>query len=147
MKKLLLLMFIITLVGCNNEPEYGTIPFTKVNNLPIVSLTINNKHVKLLVDTGANSNILHEPLKTKLGFNVHDSKVVFSGIGGKQNSKEVTNSVLRYRDSIINIQFKASDLTHVRKVLRIDGVIGSEYLNQNDIVIDYKNKKLYKNNN
>lgn len=145
-KLITLFTIVIIFISCKTEPKHGTIPFNKFNNLPIVTLSINDKKVRLLLDTGANSNILDESLENKLKFKTYESDIIFNGIGGQQKSKIVKNIIVKYKDSIIKIKFKASDLTNIRKVIYIDGIIGSEFFNQNNIVIDYKNNKMYRNN-
>src|SRR5690606_16577565 len=112
------------------------------NNLPIVTFDINGNYVKLLVDTGSTLNVLDSSLKSKLKFTSKPSDITFEGIGGNKRAEVVENALVKYKDSIVYIKFTTFDLSNVGKSIGVQGVIGSEFLEDNGYVVDFVNNKL-----
>ena len=51
-----------------------------------------------------------------------------------------------YNREPMYIRFKSADMKNIRHKLGIVGIIGSDYLLQHNMIIDYKNKVLRKSN-
>lgn len=142
MKKLTLILIFI-LIGCSNPPtNINEIPFIQYNNLPIITLEVNGKMIRLLVDTGSTQNILDSNSKNYLNFSTIETYDIINGIGGHRNLEIVNNVTVKYRDSVIKIDFVAADLGNVANSLGIKGIVGSNFLEENGYLVDFVNNKL-----
>lgn len=145
MKKFIILLIAIITLSCSKDKgNINEIPFNQTNNLPIVTLNINGHYVRLLVDTGSTMNILDKSLKTKLRFTSDPSSIEFEGIGGNRNAEVVGNTLVKYKEDIVFIRFVTLDISNISKTTGIQGIIGSEFLEENGYMIDFKNNKLIK---
>lgn len=147
MKKTIILIAVLIFTSCTERQiEPNIINFEVKNNLPIIKATINGKGVKLLVDSGASSSIIDYTLKDKLAFQTYneDGGVTYNGIGGSTQGHSVTNLALKYNDSILHVKFRAIYFKNVRNSLGVAGVLGSDYLLKNGLILDYTNKQIRK---
>lgn len=146
MKKLLIVLMILLLAGCSNpEPGPNEILFNTVNSTPVITVDLNGKYARLLVDTGASLSILHKGGEDKYGFRTTTSEDNVSGIGGTIRQYNTFNVNISYKDSTLNIPFKAANLNAVHNSIYVDGIIGSDWLKRNDVIIDFRNNKLILN--
>jgi len=147
MKKILIVLAIITLFSCEREIEPNTMNFTIRKGLPMLRVNINGLNGFLLVDTGASTSILDSSVVNIYKFKVYrfiDMEV--SGIGGAIGMYYTADVDLKYNDESMNVNFKSSNLRNVRNNLGVIGILGSDYLIKNEIIVDYKNKVLRKSN-
>lgn len=139
MKKLItIMMLLVVLTGCKREdPQPNQIRFAKVNNLPIIEAEINGKKARLLVDTGASQSLLDLTSQKRYEFEAYELKDEFHGIGGQTTIFSVHRAVVKYRDSTLNANFHAADLSHLRKTYGIIGIVGSDWLRRQRANINY----------
>lgn len=143
MKNIKYIILFIILFSCDKSSiNINEIPFNQYNNLPIITVDINGKYVKLLVDTGSTQNILDINSKQKLGFTTQKTHFSIGGIGGNRELETVQNTTVKYKGSILKIDFIAIDLSNVTASIGIQGIIGSGFLEENGYTIDFVNNKL-----
>lgn len=143
MKKLIYLILAVILFSCSRtNKNVNEIPFIQYNNLPIITLEVNGKMIRLLVDTGSTQNILDSNSKNYLNFSTIETYDIINGIGGHRNLEIVNNVTVKYRDSVIKIDFVATDLGNVANSLGIRGIVGSNFLEKNGYLVDFVNNKL-----
>lgn len=143
MRKLIPIIALLILASCGkSEPEPNQIRFAKVNSLPIIEVTINGKNARLLVDTGASQSLLDVTASQRYGFNAFEVDDEFHGIGGVSTVFEVNKATVRYRDSLLNANFKAADLGHLRRSYGISGIVGSDWLRKRAAQINYSNNMI-----
>jgi len=147
---MLLFTFIVIIISYNhilNEKNKinDSISFEVNTSLPIITATLNGVEGKFLLDTGASISILNYESIDDYNFIVfpYSNKTV-TGLGGSKYLFDVTKTQMMYNNKIIPINFKCTDITKLSNTLNIIGVIGSDFLIVNDLVIDYKNKILRK---
>ena len=120
------------------------IEFKTFKGLPVVPLELNGKVGLFLIDTGSVYSIIDMNIRRRYGFKVWKDNRTANGIGG--SVIKIYNSNIKqviYKDKIINITFKSADLSDLKRQLHVIGIIGSDWINKNDIVIDFKNKVLW----
>jgi hypothetical protein len=151
MKKIILLIILslmtITISCKKDKPIPESIKFSIPEQLPIINVTINGKKAKLLLDTGASSSLIDSNLAEKYGFSVYNLiDMDVNGIGGSQKLYHTKGVEVYYLEQPMYVRFKSTDLRDIRLQLGIVGVVGTDYLQQHEMVIDYKNKVLRKSN-
>ena len=110
-----------------------------MNNLPIITVDINGKPGRLLIDTGASVSIIHTREANKYGFSTGKSKDPVFGIGGGTNALSTYNLRVTYRDSLIDTDFIALDLTDVKRNTGVVGILGSDWMKRNRVTVDFDN--------
>lgn len=157
MKKILNYIFFIGIlllsIGCNNknnnEYKFETNLFGQNNTLPIINIKLNNLPAKLIIDTGSEINIINSTYYYKHidAFVVLDTNFTeIQTITGK--IYEENYIVKSYINDSIPIIFNVMDINNtidhifLNQQDYVDGIIGVEFLYDNNLVIDFKNKKL-----
>lgn len=144
MKKLITLIFALIVISCTKDIP-NTIKFSTSKGVPTIKAKLNGIDGTFLIDTGASISIIDSSLVHEYGFKlIKFTNGTVNGIGGSVGLYETTNAKLFYNDTAMYVNFKASNLTHVRETLNIVGIIGTDYFQQNNIIIDYENNVLRK---
>jgi predicted aspartyl protease len=112
---------------------------------------INGKTAKLLIDTGASNSCIHSELKEY--FNLKEKGDPFDAAGASEGKMQAVMTleckIQLGRSFKGNQAFVLIDLNHVNATLnsqgavRIDGIIGADFLKSNKAVIDYSLRKLF----
>lgn len=137
----IILLILLTLLSCNND----SIPFSTEIGMPILDVNINGKDAKLLLDTGASISIIDSSAVSEYDFNIYDkTNLNVSGIGGTIKLYYTDNTYTMSGVHTLDIDFKASNLTELRRNLGVVGVLGSDYLKENKLIIDFTNNTLRK---
>lgn len=163
MKKLILLLFTLIIFSCNNSGAslkdaiplqkekvvMETIPFVMVNNLPIIEAELNGINAKFLIDSGASISALDLNSMYIYGFSINENKPIelVNGVGGSQSLYYMKNA--RFDSCIkdsIEVVFRGMDLRRFREDYGILGILGSDYLESHEFLIDYNNKVIKRNN-
>lgn len=151
-KKNLILIFAFIVVIVSYSHIYKTnkitddfIYFNVTSGLPIINVTLNGVESRFLLDSGASNSILNCDLFDKYDFiKLRKPISIVTGLGGSRYVYEITGTQLIYNDKIIPINFRCTDISILSNSLDIVGLIGSDFLIKNDLIIDYKNKVLRK---
>ena len=148
MKKILLILtFTLVILSCEKNEIPNTIDFNTQNNLPMIKVNLNGKKAKFLVDSGASISILDSSAVSYYNFKVYRyTDMNVSGVGGRIKLYYVKDAKLIYGNEPMYVRFKSANLFKLRKELGIIGIIGGDFLIQNNMVLDYKNNKLRKSN-
>ena len=121
----------LALVSCGLGPAIS-LPVEVNWQAAIVTVTINQRRARLLLDTGANVSVINRNAASVLGLTVvPDTKSVFQAVGGKASSERAT---------VQNLTIGGVALTDlsvgVNKETIEDGVLGLDVLQQFDADID-----------
>ena len=154
MKKISILIIILLIANIllikNRSPK--VIPFKNSHNedirIPIIQKDINNKEVLFILDSGANISIIDSTWyynNRQVFTETEDVNMVLIGISGivSINSKIVYTEI--DEDYVV---FAITDLVPVTQNLskqgfKIVGILGSDYLMDNNLIIDYKKQAVY----
>lgn len=140
----------VLLITCTKkEFAPNEIELVYYNGLYFIDLKVNEIKGRFLLDTGANLSYVNYGSIDK--FNLHIKETRFetelTGIGGVS---EQVYSLYKFKMSELNgkelpnnIEFRSTDLSKTR--LRLDGIIGSDYLKKNKGIINYSNNTLVLN--
>lgn len=122
----------------------------KLCGLPVITLTSNDVDVNFLLDTGANKsfidiNVVNDLMSCK----IEGKNAYVSGINDSKSETELYDIVLSYKNILFENKFHAFDFSKsfgkVDKMygVKINGIIGSDFLNKYKYVIDYKGHIAY----
>ena len=111
---------------------------------------INGKSAVLLVDTGASNSCIHNALQDHFELRVKGDPFDAAGASeGKMQAVMTRPSKIQLGRSFKGKQgFVLLDLNHVNTslisqgALKIDGILGADFLKKNKAVIDYEQRKL-----
>jgi len=124
---------------------YEVVPFTLQAHIPIISIEIRNKKLKMGLDCGAGANLLYAKYVQDILPSMEGvDTVILQGAGktgsnvqlAKVNETNVGNIV--YKN--LNYVFEDATLTQLNYGygLSIDGLLGYEFLSKRIVIINYK---------
>ena len=122
--------------------------FKMAKHLPVLEVMVDNFILKLGVDTGAEVNLLHKKWERKL-YNhfLNYEEVQLSGASKQQklSSKSVFDEMEVNNEPFTRMKTLITDLSHLMNNYRIkiDGLLGYEFLSKSVISINFKKKELY----
>ena len=155
MKKISILIIILLLVSniffIKNKTS-KIVPFKNSHNedirIPIIQKDINNEKVLFILDSGANISIIDSTWyydNKHMFTEAENINMVLTGISGvvSINSKIIYTEI--DEDYVV---FTITDLIPVTQNLskqgfKIVGILGSDYLKDNNLIIDYKKQAVY----
>ncbi|EQB61438.1 pol polyprotein [Vairimorpha apis BRL 01] len=113
-----------------------------VNDL-ILETYIEGQKVKALLDTGAQKTFIDYDLAEKLNKTKREEKEVLVETANKQGIKlnEVVDTTINFKD----IQKNFNISPYVFKNCATDIILGNEFLLNNEVILDFKNKKFFWN--
>lgn len=117
--------------------------------IPVVKFNVNGVMACFIVDTGSNGSILDYKWykeNSELFTFKKDTYIDYVGVSGVSTIRTV------YVDGLvngINVNFTTSDLSAIIKTLKnhnlnVIGILGSVYLEENNYIIDYNTKSIYR---
>lgn len=143
MKKVVAILAVLLMISCNKtslgESEIG---IKTRGGLPFIEIEINGNKAEFLLDTGANMSYINSKKIGDFGILINSNApgTDLTGVGG---SGGITNGVYKFSikkndttELPNNINFRTTDLSNIG--IKIDGIIGSDYLRKNNALIDYK---------
>ncbi len=146
-------IFSTALAGQIHKPfKWVKIPFVWENNTIIIQVKINNHTAHLILDTGAKNIIMTNPEILKENEMKNFKPILIRGLGSEQiiegfysdNNDFKIKDVLFEKYPVIWLKEKLIDFSKYYKH-PVDGVLGSRFLKDFVLEINYKNKfiKLY----
>lgn len=106
----------------------------------MVEGSINNIPTTFIIDSGANISVINT--KTDSIFNFTIDKTTppnyINGVTSSQRLYNLNNVSIDIGDEKLNIKAKGINLSNVNLV----GIIGTDYLIKNEIIINFKNKTI-----
>lgn len=115
--------------------------FKICNGLPVIELTVNGVKGDFIIDTGSNASALDIDFAKKALVILENEDVQINGLGGEVIGYDVVGAKTHFMGSRIKMNFKAIKI----KTLNVDGIVGSDFLADNMVVLDYKNKTIKTN--
>lgn len=128
-----------------------TIALIHHGHLYFIRVKLNNRNANLLVDTGAAASLLDINQANDYEFRFYETDHKFSGLGGLSNGYRVTDYKFDHDSTSLPVYPFGADLESVvdsfnERGMPIVGILGSDFLKNNDAIIDYKKKVLILNN-
>lgn len=120
--------------------------FDFVDHLPVITVKVGKRKLRFAIDTGAGVNIIDED-KEEL-FLAVGKQMNIQGLDGKNTINDVVTipglSILKTGEQE-DVSFVSMDLTHLQSPAGrpISGIIGSAFLRNYVVSIDYRRRKLY----
>lgn len=118
-------------------------------NIPIATFYQGNKELNFVLDTGSDDNIISKEALQNIMYQPVEHEGTLAGVGGVY-SVEACTIPFKYEDEDFNAKFLISDtiknaFDDVRKAhaIQLHGMIGSKFLRENGIVLDFKNLSAY----
>lgn len=136
------LSFILFACSNNREPH----SFINHGNIPIIEMILDGDTVNMIVDSGAEYSIINSDYykNNHLHFTpMNQMEVMFTGIGGEHIQ---ISDIVWTHTSLGRIIFVEHDISAVVSEFpnyNIAGLIGSDFLRQNNYVVDYKVRRIY----
>lgn len=159
MKNILYVFVLLTLLifsSCDKNREERSIQFNsslflKEKTIPIITFKLDNDKINLILDTGSELNILNESY-----YKSHSDNFIL--VDSVNNHINTVNGMILQKTYIvettlndsINIRFNVMDITNMidnifyNQQIISDGLLGIDFFYDNNVVIDFKNKKLSK---
>ena len=145
MKYVLLIIISLVLFSCKTNTAISlkeNIPFSG-EQLVVIGIPINNKIEYFLIDTGSSiSYIAIEFLNNERCFKISEDEMTFAGINNNVNYKTAKVKVTIFNESY---WFNTVSLYAINKVIKkpIIGILGSDFLRRNKLIIDYNKRIIY----
>lgn len=121
-------------------------------NIPIATFYQGDKEIIFLLDSGSDRNVINEDALKLFDHTLKEkdasSVTHLSGVGGSQEVETCTMS-FGTEDSKYTTDFLVTDLSPafdgIRKehCIQIHGILGSTFLKEHHIILDYKNLSAY----
>lgn len=157
MKKLLIPLLAISLLGCTKEVNVSnqfvyTHKIIKRDYLPIVEGALNGKKAYFLLDTGASISVLDVTKATQYGFTLGDmNDFTISGYGGVSNNVVKLNNVnIKLGSEEMDSEFLGKDIGYLVDAVqnatsyKIVGIIGNNNIAGNDLILDFETDYILK---
>lgn len=154
MLRIIVLLFLLIFSSCDRNRNEQTIQFNqslflKEKTIPVITFKLNNDKINLILDTGSELNILNEDY-----YKSHSEKFIL--IDSVNNPINTVNGTILQKTYIvetalndsINVRFNVMDITNMidnifySQQMMTDGLLGIDFFYDNNVVIDFKNKKL-----
>lgn len=136
------------LFGCNvtnKTVSVKEIDLYEYKNMHFINVKLNGKMCRLLVDTGASKSLLDISKAKTYDFDILlFNKDKYIGLGGKRD----IYIVYGYETEPFHVAFLGTDLSEVTEYfsenhMPIIGVLGVDFLENNQSRIDFKTNKIY----
>lgn len=115
--------------------------------LPILTVTLNNTPVNLIIDSGSTTSYLDKSLMSLIGDNyTKKSSLKVYGIAGESGKAKRITTALCINNKDISTDFLVRDLSKSFSPIeestgvQIHGLLGSDFLNENSAVLDFAAK-------
>lgn len=120
--------------------------------IPIATFHQGDKELVLLLDTGSDKNVIDANALEQFTHRMHeddeDPTTHLSGVGGTQ---KVSVCTLEFKcgdetyteDFLVTDLKQAFDLIRKNHCITLHGILGSDFLRKNNVVLDFKNLAAY----
>lgn len=130
----------------NGMAPRKVIKFHFVDHLPVITVKVGKRKLRFAIDTGAGVNIIDEKNEDLLL--AAGEQMNIQGLDGKSTINEVVTIpglTIVGDNEAENVTFVSMNLDHLQSPAGtpISGIIGSSYLHDYVVSIDYRRRKLY----
>lgn len=129
--------------------QFNSSLFLKEKTIPVITFKLNNDKINLILDTGSELNILNEDY-----YKSHSEKFIL--VDSVNIPINTVNGIILQKTYIvettlndsINVCFNVMDITNMidnifySQQTISDGLLGINFFYDNNVVIDFKNKRL-----
>jgi len=126
--------------------KYQSFQFERRGNHIFVEGTLNDNKVTYMIDTGADSSLLHLSAAKKYGCEVGPMNLEVYGIGGKAPAGVTTIAKLTMGDAVLtNRKVLATDMVRHGEPDNLDyvGLFGADFMRELDAVITYTETRIF----
>ena len=131
-----------------HQKPLETYSFKMAKHLPVLEVMVDNFMLKLGIDTGAETNLLHKKWEKRLynHFLTYE-EVKLSGASKSQklSSQSVFDEMRLNNQPFLKMKTLITDLSHLMNSyhVKVDGLLGYEFLSKSLVSINFKKKELY----
>lgn len=134
-----------------NKKSFLAISFSKgfiSPNIPIATFYQGEKELNFIIDTGSDNNIIDSNVLPELKYEMNDDKMNLTGLGGSQEV-EICNITFSYGEDEYTTPFLISDMKEAFSMIKechaitIHGMLGSKFLKQQNIILDFNKMVAY----
>ena len=118
-------------------------------NVPIATFHQGDKELNFIIDTGSDDNVINKEALKDIEYEMIEHEGTLAGIGGVFNVQACKISFQHDEDKF-SAKFLISDhlqqaFDNIRKAhaIPLHGMLGSEFLMQNNLVLDFTNMAAY----
>lgn len=152
--RIIVLLFLLIFSSCDRNRNEHTMQFNsslflKEKTIPVITFKLDNNNINLILDTGSELNILNEEYYKSHSENfilVDSVNIPINTVNGIILQK--TYIVETTLNDSINVCFNVMDITNMinnisyNQQIMTDGLLGIDFFYDNNVVIDFKNKRL-----
>ena len=152
--RIIVLLFLLIFSSCDRNRNEHTMRFNsslflKEKTIPVITFKLDNDKINLILDTGSEVNILNEDY-----YKSHSEKFIL--VDSVNIPINTVNGIILQKTYIvettlndsINIRFNVMDITNMidnifyNQQIISDGLLGIDFFYDNNVVIDFQNKKI-----
>lgn len=118
-------------------------------NIPIATFKQGDKELNFIIDTGSDDNVINRESLKEIDHQMIEHNGTLAGVGGVFNV-EACNISFQQQDETFTTKFLIADhlqqaFDDIRKAhaIPLHGMLGSKFLMQNNIVLDFNNMVAY----
>lgn len=138
------IIILLITINCFSQQESRKVVFYSVKNCPVVRAEINGKKAYFLVDSGSSFSIINSKSIGRFKFRETTTSTKINGINSTGNMlNEVESIRVHINGRKVDVEFLSMDLEKLKKNLGVDGILGSDWMRKNKIIIDYKRSILW----
>ena len=126
--------------------------------LPLIAVEMNDKNICFLLDSGATLNLLDKRVhdyfsKYKLNDAMATTKISNFGIDGIETEAPRVEQIFKFENGLFKTKFTIFDTSSAfNKVeeesgIQIHGILGNEFLLENEWILDFQKLSVYSQNN
>ena len=136
----------------NNNNSFLSFSFSKgftSPNIPIATFYQGDKELNFIIDTGSDDNVINRDALEDIEHDMIDHNGTLAGVGGVYQVEACTIT-FQHDGEDFAAKFLVSDhlkeaFDNIRKAhaIQLHGMLGSKFLMQNNIVLDFNNLMAY----
>lgn len=136
----------------NNNNSFLSFSFSKgftSPNIPIATFYQGDKELNFIIDTGSDDNVINRDALEDIEHDMIDHNGTLAGVGGVYQVEACTIA-FQHDGEDFAAKFLVSDhlkeaFDNIRKAhaIQLHGMLGSKFLMQNNIVLDFNNLMAY----
>lgn len=118
-------------------------------NIPIATFHQDGKEINFIIDTGSDDNVINRKALEEIKYEKVEHDGTLAGVGGVFQV-EACNITFQYEGETFTTKFLIADhlqqaFDDIRKAhaIPLHGMLGSKFLMQNNIVLDFNNMVAY----
>ena len=117
-------------------------------NIPIATFSQGDVELNFIIDTGSDQNVIDSSILNKIEHHKTENKTTLTGVGGSVVA-ESCNITFGYGEDSYTTEFLISDLRAAFDTIKkahaipLHGMLGSKFLKENNLVLDFTNMVAY----